>query len=151
VDLVLGPPLDGPRLREQAEELVGLGTAPRPEREAKVQKSLKAGMVALKAEKLDEAIQALEQGLSEDPRSDLLHYYLGTAYERKGRPNDAIECYEAAIDTNPGFEDALVRLAGLYERSGMRRKSVEIWQRVLSATIDPSAREHLKSRIVQLL
>ena len=30
VDLVLGPPLDGPRIREQSEELVGLERAPTP-------------------------------------------------------------------------------------------------------------------------
>jgi len=151
VDLVLGPPLDGPRLREQVEELVGLGTAPPAEREAAVQKSLKAGMAALKAEKIDDAVQALQEGLSEDPRSDLLHYYLATAYERKGSSSEAIESYEAAVDTNPGFEDALVRLATLYERAGMRRKSVEIWQRVLSAISDPSARERLKAHIMELL
>jgi tetratricopeptide (TPR) repeat protein len=151
VDLVLGPPLDGPRLREQVEEMVGLGTAPPAEREAAVQKSLRAGLAALKTEKVDEAIAALQRGLAEDPRSDLLHYYLGQAFERKGRADDAIDSYEAAVEANPGFEDALVRLATLYEQTGMRRKSVEIWQRVLAATTDRSAQERLKSHIVELL
>jgi DNA-binding NarL/FixJ family response regulator len=151
VDLVLSPPLDGPRLRERVEELVGLGAPPPPEREASVQKSLRAGLAALKSEKVDEAIEALQQGLAEDPRGELLHYYLGTAFERKGRGEDAIESYEAAVETNPAFEDALVRLATLYERTGMRHKAVETWQRVLSATTDASARESLKSHILELL
>lgn len=151
VDMVLGPPLDGPRLREQIEELVGLGKAPPAEREAAVQKGLRAGVAALKSEKVDEAIEVLQRGLAEDPRSDLLHYYLGQAFERKGRANDAIDSYETAVEANPGFEDALVRLASLYEQTGMRRKSVETWQRVLAATSDGSARERLKSHIMELL
>ena len=151
VDLVLGPPLNGPRLREQVEELVGLGKGMDAEREAAVQKSLRAGLAGLKGERVDEAIEALQGGLERDPGSDLLHYYLGKAYERKGRAEDAIEYYEQAIDTNPEFEDALVCLATLYERAGMRRKSVEIWQRVLSTTSDASSRERIKSRIMNLL
>jgi tetratricopeptide (TPR) repeat protein len=151
VDMVLGPPLDGPRLREQVEELVGLGKAPPAEREAVVQKSLRAGLAALKSEKVDEAIEALQRGLADDPRSDLLHYYLGQAFERKGRADEAVDSYETAVETNPGFEDALVRLATLYEQTGMRRKSVEIWQRVLAVTTDPSAQERLKSHIMELL
>ena len=151
VDLVLGPPLDGPRLREQVEVLLGLGKGTDAEREAAVQKSLRAGMAGLKSEKLDEAIEALQGGLEKDPRSDLLHYYLGKAYERKGRAEDAIEYYEQAIETNPEFEDALVCLATLYEKAGMRLKSVEIWQRVLSTTPDASSRERIKSHIMELL
>jgi tetratricopeptide (TPR) repeat protein len=151
VDLVLCPPLNGPRLREQVEELLGLGTGPDADREAAVGKSLRAGMAGLKSEKLDEAIEALKGGLEKDPRSDLLHYYLGKAYERKGRPEDAIEYYEQAIETNPEFEDALVCLATLYEKAGMRRKSVEIWQRVLSTTPDAAPRERIKSHIMELL
>ena len=94
--------------------------------------------------------QALQDGLEKDPRSDLLNYYLGKAYERKDRTEDAIEYYEQAIETNPEFEDALVCLATLYERTGMRRKSVEIWQRVLSAS-DASSGDRIKSHIMELL
>jgi len=151
VDLVLEPPLDGPHLREQIEELVGLGRGPDPEREDAVKECLKAGVASLKRNNADEAIAALEDGLTKDPRSDLLHYYLGMTYERNDRPEDAIESYEQAIETNPGFEDALVSLATLYERSGMRRKSVEIWQRVLSANPEPASRDRIKARIFELL
>jgi type IV pilus assembly protein PilB len=151
VDLVLEPPLDGPHLRDKAEQLVGLGRGPDPERESAVKECLKAGVANLKRNNIDDAIEALQAGLRQDPRSDLLHYYLGMAYERSNRPEDAIESYEQAIETNPEFEDALVSLAILYERAGMRRKSVEIWQRVLSASPEPSSRERIKSRILQLL
>jgi len=151
VDLVLGPPLDGPRLREQVEELVGLGKGTDAEQEAAVQKNLRAGMAGLKGANVDAAIEALQDGLEKDPRSDLLNYYLGKAYERKGSAQDAIDYYEQAIETNPDFEDALVCLATLYERTGMRRKSIEIWQRVLSATADASSQERIKSHITELL
>jgi len=151
VDVVLGLPIDEARLRRCVEELLGLGATPDPDREATVRKQLKAGVAALKRESVDEAIAALEEGLAEDPRSDLLHYYLGMAYERKGRAQDAISQYELAIETNPGFEDALVLLATLYERAGMRRKSVEVWQRVLSAAANTAARERIKAHIVELL
>jgi CheY-like chemotaxis protein len=151
VDLVVALPVDGPQLREQVEELVGLGRGTDNKREAAVQTSLRAGVAALKRESVDEAIEALQDGLKKDPRSDLLHYYLGKALERKGRAQDAIEYYEQAIETNPEFEDALVRLATLYERAGMPRKSVEIWQRVLSTTHDASSRERIKSHIMELL
>ena len=100
---------------------------------------------------IEAGIEALRGGLEKDPRSDLLHYYLGKAYERKGRPEDAIEYYERAIETNPEFEDALVCLATLYEKAGMRHKSVEIWQRVLSTTPDAAPRERIKAHIMELL
>jgi tetratricopeptide (TPR) repeat protein len=148
---VVSPPLDGPRLREQVQELVGLGTPTDADKEAAVQKSLRAGMAALKAEKVDEALEALQHGLQKDPRSDLLHFYLGKAYERTSRPEDAVEPYERAIETNPELEDAMVCLATLYEKAGMRRKSVEIWQRVLSTTSDASSRDRIKSHIMELL
>jgi len=151
VDVVLGLPLDEGRLRRCVGELLGLGTTQDPEHEATVRKQLKAGVAALKRESVDEAIAALEEGLAVDPRSDLLHYYLGMAYERKGRVQGAISQYEAAIETNPGFEDALVLLATLYERAGMRRKSVEVWQRVLSTAANTSSRERIKAHIVELL
>ena len=107
-------------------------------------------MAGLTSANVDGAIEALQAGLEKDPRSDLLNYYLGKASERKGRVEEAIQHYEQAIDTNPEFDDALVCLATLYEREGMRRKSVEIWQRVLSTTHDASSRERIKSHIMEL-
>jgi Flp pilus assembly protein TadD len=53
-----------------------------------------------------------------DPLSGELHYYLGRAYERAGRPADARAAYEAALHVEPPHVDTRVALAGMLLRDG---------------------------------
>jgi tetratricopeptide (TPR) repeat protein len=61
-----------------------------------------------------------------DPLSGELHYYLGRAYERAGRPADARASYEAALKVEPPHVDTRVALAGMLLRDGRTREALEV-------------------------
>src|SRR6185295_2948245 len=85
-----------------------------PASEAAARQHLKEGVVALKQEKLDDAIAAFHKGLAIDGLNDLLQYYLAMTYEKKDMVFHAIDHYEKAIQINPEFYDAISALARLY-------------------------------------
>src|SRR6185295_16754070 len=94
-----------------------------PASEAAARQHLKEGVVALKQEKLDEAIAAFQKGLAIDGLNDLLHYYLAMTYEKRDMVFHAIDHYEKAIQLSPGFYDALTSLANLYQKQEFWRKA----------------------------
>lgn len=63
---------------------------------------LSMGEDCLQLEKLDEAIVALRSSVSRNSGQDRAHYLLGLALARKGRYDEAIPEYNAAIGINPG-------------------------------------------------
>lgn len=72
------------------------------------------GRVELDTGQYDEARASFEAAValrSEDP---LLHYWLGEAYAKLGRVQDAIARYETSRDFDPGNLDARHALVGLY-------------------------------------
>ena len=119
--------------------------------EAAVRQHLKDGVVALKQDRYEEAVAALRQGLDADPFNDLLHYYLGMAYEKQEQWFPAIDHYEKAVQVNPEFYDAIVSLAKLYQRQQFCRKALEMWELALQATREQSVRERIKAHVLELL
>lgn len=112
---------------------------------------LQEGMAALMREEHAAAQGAFLRGLAQDPRSGLLHYYAGLAFEKQRRDFQAMDHYEDAVRLNPELEDVLVLLAGLYERNGFRLKALETWQRALAAARDERTRGRLMAHVVDLL
>src|SRR5262249_8553878 len=112
---------------------------------------LKEGVIALKQDRLDEAIAAFTRGLAIDQFSDLLHYYLAMTYEKKDMVFHAIDHYEKAIQINPGFYDAITSLANLYQKQEFWRKAVEMWELALAATKDEAVRARIKDHLRSLL
>jgi cytochrome c-type biogenesis protein CcmH/NrfG len=43
----------------------------------------------------------LEAAVAQDPSSDELHFYLGSAYDLIDRVGDAMKQYQAALERNP--------------------------------------------------
>jgi CheY-like chemotaxis protein len=119
--------------------------------EAAVRKHLKDGVVALKQSRLDDAVEALARGLAIDQFNDMLHYYLGMAYDKLNSPFHAIDHYEKAVQLNPDFYDAIISLANIYQRQEFRRKAVEMWELALAATKDEGVRARIKEHVVNLL
>jgi DNA-binding response OmpR family regulator len=122
-----------------------------PASEAAARQQLKEGVVALKQDRLDDAVAAFTRGLAIDQFSDLLHYYLAMTYEKKDMVFHAIDHYEKAIESNPGFYDAITSLANLYQKQEFWRKAVEMWELALSATKDEAVRGRIKDHLLSLL
>ena len=122
-----------------------------PASEAAARQHLKEGVIALKQDKLDEAIAAFTKGLAIDQLGDLLHYYLAMTYEKRDMVFHAIDHYERAIQTNPEFYDAITALANLYQKQEFWRKAVEMWELALAATRDEAVRARIKDHLLSLL
>jgi DNA-binding response OmpR family regulator len=122
-----------------------------PASEAAARQHLKEGVIALKQDRLDEAVAAFVKGLGIDQFNDLLHYYLAMAYEKRDMVFHAIDHYEKAIQINPEFYDAITALATLYQKQEFWRKAVEMWELALSATKDEAVRARIKDHLLSLL
>jgi DNA-binding response OmpR family regulator len=122
-----------------------------PDSEAAARQHLKEGVIALKQERLDDAIAAFHRGLAIDQFNDMLQYYLAMTYEKRDMVFHAIDHYERAIQINPEFYDAITSLANLYQRQEFWRKAVEMWELALLATKDQAVRARIKDHLLSLL
>jgi len=122
-----------------------------PDSEAAARQHLKEGVIALKQERLDDAIAAFQRGLAIDQFNDMLQYYLAMTYEKRDMVFHAIDHYERAIQINPEFYDAITSLANLYQRQEFWRKAVEMWELALLATKDQAVRARIKDHLLSLL
>jgi len=145
-------PFEAADLLRRVEALLSRSPEPvAPASEAAARQQLKEGVIALKNDKLDEAMAAFNRGLAIDQFSDLLHYYLAMTYEKKDMVFHAIDHYEKAIELNPSFYDAITSLANLYQKQEFWRKAVEMWELALSATKDETVRARIKDHLLSLL
>ena len=151
-DDYLEKPFEAADLLRRVEALLSRAPATvAPASEAAARQQLKEGVIALKNDKLDEAMGAFTRGLAIDQFSDLLHYYMAMTYEKKDMVFHAIDHYEKAIELNPGFYDAITSLANLYQKQEFWRKAVEMWELALSATKDETVRARIKDHLLSLL
>ena len=144
-------PFEAADLLRRVETLLNRAPAVAPDSEAAARQHLKDGVIALKQERLDEAVTAFTKGLAIDQFNDMLHYYLAMTYEKKDMVFHAIDHYEKAIQINPEFYDAITSLASLYQRQEFWRKAVEMWELALSATKDQAVRARIKDHLMSLL
>ncbi len=150
-DDYLEKPFQQAELLRRVESLLRTAPAVAPDSEAAARRHLKDGVVALKQERLDDAIAAFSRGLAIDQFNDMLHYYLAMTYEKKDMVFHAIDHYEKAIQINPDFYDAITSLANLYQRQEFWRKAVEMWELALAATKDETVRARIKDHLLSLL
>jgi len=150
-DDYLEKPFDAGDLARRVDLLLGRAAGPAAEAEAESRRHLKDGVIAFKQDRLDDAIAAFGRGLAVDPFSDLLHYYLATAHEKKDAVFHAIDHYEKAIRINPDFYDAITRLAELYQHQKFTRKAAETWELALRAAKDENVRARIREHLLGLL
>jgi DNA-binding response OmpR family regulator len=145
-------PFEAPELLRRVEALLSRAPAAvAPASEAAARQQLKEGVIALKQDRLDDALGAFSRGLAIDQFSDLLHYYTAMTYEKKDMVFHAIDHYEKAIELNPAFYDAITSLANLYQKQAFWRKAAEMWELALSATKDEAVRARIKDHLLSLL
>ncbi len=75
----------------------------------------------------------LEPGLSATP---FLHYLAGRAAQETNRPGEAKKHYQRALATNPHFEDAIDRLAGLWFAEQRYKEALGLYQRLVEIEPD---------------
>ncbi|MFQ5494949.1 MAG: tetratricopeptide repeat protein, partial [Phycisphaerae bacterium] len=74
----------------------------------------------------------LHRALAVDPDSALGQYRLALAYDRLGRPADAIPHYEAAVAASPGHNPTINRLAEAYQRVGRLADARKAYEKSLA-------------------
>lgn len=104
------------------------------------QSLLQLGMECLKAGKLDEAIQYLEQATVQSPGDYKGFNFLGIAYALKGLNNRAIGTLEAAGNLRPDIPSVQYNLGLAYKADGIEDRAKEHFDRALE--LDP---HHQKS------
>jgi DNA-binding response OmpR family regulator len=144
-------PFESAELLRRVEALLNRSPAVPPDSEAAARQHLKEGVIALKQDRLDDAVAAFKRGLSIDQFNDMLHYYLAMTYEKRDMVFHSIDHYEKAIQINPDFYDAITSLANLYQKQEFWRKAVEMWELALAATKDESVRARIKDHLLSLL
>ncbi len=82
-----------------------------------------------------ENIAKYTQLISEKPEAAELHADLGSLYAQQKQWQNAIECYEKAIELNPKFAGAYRNLARVFREIGKEAKALESWYEAL--TLEP--------------
>lgn len=150
-DDYLEKPFEPRELLRRVEMLLKRPSTVAPVSEATARQLLKDGVTSLNEGRLEGAIASFERGLAIDQFNDVIHYYLGVAWERKENAFKAIGHYERAIQLNPELYDAITALATLYEAQEFRRKSAEMWELALTTTRDEAVRAAIKQHLLALL
>jgi DNA-binding response OmpR family regulator len=112
---------------------------------------MKEAADALKAGRIDAAVDAAERSSRADPFDPRTHFILGMALHKAGRIYEAISVYERVVELNPSQFAALKNLAVLYERQGFKAKAVETWMRALEQSPSEPVRQTIKAHLIDLL
>ena len=75
--------------------------------------------------RLKEARAQIQKGVDLDPHNFMYQTYLGIAFERSRRFDEAIVHYQKALAMEPTFRDALSALRSSYHQKGMYEESLE--------------------------
>ena len=90
----------------------------------------------LAANKLDEAVKAVEQGLQNVPDDPKLLALAGEVYLRANRTEDAVKVLEKAVQADPSNAGAVANLARAYHMLGKKDKALETYEKALAANPD---------------
>jgi len=112
---------------------------------------MKEAADALKAGRIDAAVDAAERSSRADPFDPRTHFILGMSLHKAGRIYEAISVYERVVELNPSQFAALKNLAVLYERQGFKAKAVETWMRALEQSPSDPVRQTIKAHLIDLL
>jgi len=78
----------------------------------------------LNENKADEAMKYLNIALDKDPKNATYHFAKGTLFEKIQNTDEAIKCYEKAIEYKEDYFEAYYNLAALYFNVGVKQVDV---------------------------
>ena len=91
-----------------------------------------AAMVSLMINDLESAERYIKYGLEIRDDDVFLWYYKGELYERLGKLEDAIKCYEKVLELDPNHTNALLNMARIYEKLGDIEKAIDYYNKALN-------------------
>jgi len=140
-DAYFEKPLDTDRVVGRLRHLL---EARRPETQAPDDSSFDDALKLYREGRLEDAIEILRDGLSNDPLSAKHHFVLANLLQKQSLLYEAIDEYEATVDLKPDYFPALTRLAYLYYKKGFSAKAIETWRRSLQHCPDQGLRENIE-------
>ena len=116
------------------------------------------GNLALKTDRIDEAIQLYLEAVRRKPGYILARLHIGEAFERAGRFKEAYRAYESVLNQEPtdaqqleAFDEALYRMAALDMQMGALERAVSMLDEVLKNRPDhPNAHYAYGQTLVRL-
>jgi arylsulfatase A-like enzyme/Flp pilus assembly protein TadD len=88
-------------------------------------------LMKAREEKMDEAIQILEQGVEKMPDSEVLLSRLGHTYMVAGRVKKALDTFDRILKTNPLYFDALMATAWMLDTIGQKEDAQGYYRKTL--------------------
>ncbi|UCE40867.1 MAG: sulfatase-like hydrolase/transferase [Candidatus Aminicenantes bacterium] len=88
-------------------------------------------LMKARSEKMDEAIQILEQGVERMPDSEVLLSRLGHTYMVAGRVKKALDTFDRILKTNPRYFDALMATAWMLDLIGQKEDAQGYYRKTL--------------------
>jgi tetratricopeptide (TPR) repeat protein len=74
--------------------------------------------------KVDEAIKYLDLAIAQDPKNSTFYFAKGTMFDKLQKPDDALVCYQKAIELKEDYFDAYYNLGALYYNKGVKQVDV---------------------------
>ena len=101
------------------------------------------GLASMQAGDISKQIEIFEEGMQAIPGNQQLGLLLGTAYEREGRIDDAIEMYEALLAQNPDLPAVVNNLAALIadfrqDPASLKRAMTLVEEQKMAETENPA-------------
>jgi tetratricopeptide (TPR) repeat protein len=92
--------------------------------------NLDLGTMALKANRLEQAVEAFKKSTSGEVRYAEAHNNLGIVYERTGQYNAAVTQYQLAIDLNPSLVSAYMNMGNTLLKQGKYEEAIRSYRQV---------------------
>ena len=96
-----------------------------------VPNSFQLGLECLKARKLDDAVQHLEEATAEQPENYQAFNFLGVAYAQKGLHNRAVGAFLTAIQIQPSVASIHYNLGVAYQSDGSKDMALDEYHKAL--------------------
>lgn len=109
------------------------------------------GLVALRVDGPEQALEAFSKSASLDPTNPRPHFYRARIHDESGRAFEALAAYEEAVRLDPTYLRALKALALLQERHGLEHQAADTWERALSVCRDRTTRRAIRGHLMRLL
>jgi cellulose synthase operon protein C len=105
------------------------------------------GVAFRRGERLDRAMEVLEQLERRDPAYPGLVVERGRIHEAQGRADDAVTSYRAALDERPGDAALMLRLASALVGGGRMDEAAEVLDEAMGDLHQSAEAEYLQGRV----